>query len=100
MSPSPLMQQRPVNSCYSLSHIAVDEARPTTYGLGGPGTGCHEPAARFVEADALRHRGVIEDRKLVDTARLMVAHNGEALDVLLRRLRVRRLGEDQDLSFN
>ena len=27
------MQRRPVNSCYSLSHIGADEARPTTYGL-------------------------------------------------------------------
>src|SRR5437763_75849 len=51
-------------------------------------------------AEGVRHGGVIEDRKLVDAARLMVANDREALDVLLWRLRVGRLGKDQDLSFD
>src|SRR3954451_11592909 len=48
-------------------------------------------------ANALDRRRVVEDRELVDRARLERARHLEALLLLLRRRRVGRLREDEDL---
>ena len=51
-------------------------------------------------ADAGGEVGVVERRELVHAARPMLPRDLEALDVFLRRLGVRRLGEDEDLVLD